>query len=148
MLSKLRLMFRYYSEMLQWPFRRFWRWGMFLQPGEYREIIDLNIETDAYEFDGELQFVRLNFTDREVLEIWKKAYLAKKHKVDFIQIGKKGVWYGANGMVPVDDTVLRIGPDFMTVVAFAANCVEAQTEKQNYLHKVFDHFGLPTFQLK
>lgn len=147
MFNKIRLMCRYYSEILQWPLRRFWRWGMLLQSGEYRNAIDVNIETDSFEFSGELQFVRLNFTDHEALQIWKKAYVANMHQCDFIQVGKKGIWHNADGKVPMDDTVLRIGPDFMTVVGYANGQVLAKTVHGNYLNKVLDSFGLPNFEI-
>ena len=39
MFNKNRLMCRYYSTLLQWPLRRFWRWGVVLQPGEYRDTL-------------------------------------------------------------------------------------------------------------
>ncbi len=147
MFNKNRLMCRYYSTLLQWPLRRFWRWGVVLQPGEYRDTLDMKIETNPNESLSELQYVKLKFTEQEALQIWKKAFVAMMQQCDFVQIGKKGIWYDADEPVPMDDTVLRIGPDFMIVVAYADGQIDAKTKKETYLDTVFDHFGLPNFTI-
>ncbi|MFX4226374.1 MAG: hypothetical protein ACFHHU_00360 [Porticoccaceae bacterium] len=143
MMSKIRLMICYYLAVFQWPFRSYWRWGMFIKAGEYRDSIELSVEVDANTSTWAVVNVNLQLTAAEVFQIFRCAYLSTSLNSDFVQIGKKVHWQGANEPVEMDKSVLRVGPDFLTLIGYANGEIQAMSADKDLLLKVFDHFGLP-----
>lgn len=143
----IRLVCRYYSALLLWPLRHFWRWSLLLKPGEFRDTLQLKIATDPDASSNAARAVKLKLTDQDALQIWKHAYVATKDNCDFIQVGKKAYWQNSDDQpILIDDTVLRIGRDYMIIVGYVDGEVWAKSVRESYLDLLFDHFGLPNFQ--